>query len=161
MRDNDESNLLQVTKSIFRLSPQAAKRVTPGSGWITFLLLWIFIVPGLIYWIWRHTSTCASCSRCGSKNVIPTGSPVAQDVIATRPLVAASLAQAKQERRDKRVGVYVVGGLVVLLLILAKVSDSIEVNGGQSGLVTFLPLIVVLAVGAYAWRRFKKTRPGA
>jgi len=97
--------------------------VTPGSGWITFVLLWCFVVPALIYWIWRHTSTYLVCAQCGSKSVIPPRTPVAQDMIATRPLVAASLAQEEQRRRDIKVGTAVVVGIVVLVIVLSKITS--------------------------------------
>jgi len=102
---------------------RSPKRVTPGSGWITFVLLLFFIVPGLIYWIWRHTSTYSVCAQCGSKNVIPPRTPLAQDMIATRPLVAGSLAQEEQRRKDIRVGTAAAVGIVVLVIVLSKITS--------------------------------------
>jgi len=103
------------------------KRVTPGSGWITFVLLWFFIVPGLVYWIWRHTSSYEACSQCGSRNVIPPTTPVAQEMIGTRPSVAASLAQSQRQeeqgRDDTRVGAIALLVIVVLVLIVSKLSS--------------------------------------
>ena len=99
------------------------RRVTPGSGWITFVLLVCFIAPGLIYWIWRHTSTYLVCAQCGSKSVIPPSTPVAQDMIATRPLVAASVAQEEQRRKDIRVGTVTAVGIVVLVIVLSKITS--------------------------------------
>ena len=101
----------------------APRRVTPGSGWITLVLLCFFIVPGLIYWIWRHTSTYAACANCGSKNVIPHASPVAREMISTRPAVAASLQQEVPRRKDTRVGTAVAIGIIVLIVLLSKISS--------------------------------------
>ncbi len=43
------------------------------------IILWLcLIVPGLIYSIWRHTSTADVCRACGAEGVIPVDSPVAE-----------------------------------------------------------------------------------
>jgi hypothetical protein len=99
------------------------RRVTPGSVWITFVLCCCIVVPGLIYSIWRHTSTYVVCSQCGSRSVIPPGSPLAQDMIATRPSVAASLAVENQRRRDTGTGAKVVVGIIVLLVLLINIKS--------------------------------------
>jgi hypothetical protein len=101
----------------------ALKRVTPGSAWITFVLLLCLILPGLIYWIWRHTSTYAACPHCGSKNVIPHTSPVAREMISTRPEVAVSLQQEVQRRKDTWVGTAAAVGVIVLIVVLTRISS--------------------------------------
>lgn len=58
---------------------------TSGSMAIEIVLWLCFIVPGLIYSIWRLTSKKATCSACGAGNLIPPGSPVA---IATKARLA-------------------------------------------------------------------------
>lgn len=50
---------------------------TPGSTAIE-LVLWIcFIVPGLIYSLWRLSARKPACSKCGSTDLVPPDSPVA------------------------------------------------------------------------------------
>ena len=50
---------------------------TRGSIW-NEVVLWIcFIVPGLIYSLWRHSSRSQVCRACGSGSVVPTDSPAA------------------------------------------------------------------------------------
>ena len=40
------------------------------------IILWIcFIIPGLIYSIWRLNSKYQACTSCGSQKVIPANSP--------------------------------------------------------------------------------------
>jgi hypothetical protein len=42
------------------------------------IILWIcFIVPGLIYSIWRSTSRFDACSACGSTQIVPLTAPAA------------------------------------------------------------------------------------
>lgn len=52
------------------------KRVTKGSMGIE-LILWIcFIVPGVIYSVWRLTSKFDACPYCGAaQSMIPLNSP--------------------------------------------------------------------------------------
>ena len=56
----------------------APKTLTPGSILIE-LVLWIcFIVPGLIYSLWRITSKKPVCPHCGQNGMIPKDSPIAK-----------------------------------------------------------------------------------
>ena len=51
---------------------------TPGSFWIELLLWAFFIVPGVIYSVWRLASIQKVCPKCGGKNLVPPDSPVGQ-----------------------------------------------------------------------------------
>lgn len=44
------------------------KTKTKGSFFITFILLWFAILPGVLYEIWRRSGV-KVCSACGSSNV--------------------------------------------------------------------------------------------
>lgn len=57
------------------------KTVTKGSFAIELLLWLFFLLPGLIYSVWRLTSRHEACSSCGSTTVIPLNSPLAQKLI--------------------------------------------------------------------------------
>jgi hypothetical protein len=54
------------------------KRVTKGSFFIELILWLAFIVPGIIYSIWRLTSRYDACPKCGGANMIPLNSPIAK-----------------------------------------------------------------------------------
>lgn len=54
-----------------------AKTVTRGSIFIEILLWICFLVPGIIYSIWRLTSKHKACSQCGAQSLIAPESPVA------------------------------------------------------------------------------------
>ena len=46
------------------------------------IILWLcFIIPGLIYSIWRGSTRHLVCSSCGSREVIPENSPMGQKVL--------------------------------------------------------------------------------
>lgn len=51
-----------------------------GSTWITLLLLLFYLVPGLIYMIWRRGGRSHECAKCGSSEVIPVDSPRANQI---------------------------------------------------------------------------------
>lgn len=54
------------------------RRATKGH-FILELVLWLcFIVPGLIYSIWRLTTRHDACASCGATTLIPTDSPMAK-----------------------------------------------------------------------------------
>lgn len=50
---------------------------TPGSILIELVLWCCFIVPGLVYSLWRHNKRHAACPKCGSADLIPADSPLA------------------------------------------------------------------------------------
>lgn len=56
----------------------APKKVTSGSIIIEFILWCCFLVPGLIYSVWRLTTRKKACGVCGSVDIVPDDSPAAQ-----------------------------------------------------------------------------------
>jgi hypothetical protein len=56
----------------------AAKMRTKGSIGIEILLWLCFLVPGLIYSLWRISSRHAVCASCGARTLVPTDSPMAK-----------------------------------------------------------------------------------
>lgn len=57
------------------------KKVTKGSFIIEIILWCLFLVPGLIYTIWRVSSRYKVCPNCKG-TMIPTDSPVGKKLIA-------------------------------------------------------------------------------
>lgn len=53
------------------------KRITKGSFLIELILWLCFLLPGLIYSIWRITTRYGVCPSCGAPNMIPASSPLA------------------------------------------------------------------------------------
>lgn len=54
-----------------------AKTVTKGSMGVELLLWLCFIIPGLIYSVWRVSSRFDACSSCGATSLVPFDSPAA------------------------------------------------------------------------------------
>ncbi len=59
------------------------KTRTKGSILIELVLWLMFIVPGLIYSIWRLSTRAQVCSNCGATGIIPIGSPVVRRSLAS------------------------------------------------------------------------------
>lgn len=58
------------------------KVITKGHILIEIILWCCFLVPGLIYSIWRHASRTKCCPGCGAPNMIPVDSPIAQSILS-------------------------------------------------------------------------------
>ncbi len=66
-------------------SRDSQRTVTNGSFWIELLLLVFFILPGLIYGLWRLTTRHKACAKCGSKRLIPLDTPAGRELAARYP----------------------------------------------------------------------------
>lgn len=57
------------------------QRITKGSFAIELGLWIVFLLPGLIYSIWRLTSRYDGCSKCESKDIVSVYSPIGQKLL--------------------------------------------------------------------------------
>ena len=55
------------------------KGIMKGSFAIELVLWLFFLLPGLVYSIWRLTTKGRGCSVCGSEDVIPANAPLAKN----------------------------------------------------------------------------------
>lgn len=55
---------------------------TKGSIGLELLLWLLFLIPGVFYSVWRHTTRGPACRHCKSRQVIPPNSPIAQRELA-------------------------------------------------------------------------------
>lgn len=97
--------------------------MTRGSLLIEIILWLAFIVPGLIYTVWRHTSRYAACSACGANELVPVTTPGGRELLAKyHPGVAAPAAPAPDDDlprgNAKRGYVYLVILAVIVLAII-------------------------------------------
>jgi len=56
----------------------APKSKTRGSFLVEVFLWLLFIVPGVIYSLWRLTTRAKVCPKCGAPNMLPMDSPRAK-----------------------------------------------------------------------------------
>jgi len=52
------------------------KTITKGNIFIEIILWLCFLVPGIIYSIWRLTTRIEACASCGAENMVPLNSPM-------------------------------------------------------------------------------------
>lgn len=60
------------------LTVGSPKTVARGSFWIEVVLWLCFLVPGLLYSIWRLTTKHKACAACGCTQLVPLDSPMAK-----------------------------------------------------------------------------------
>lgn len=56
-------------------------RKVKGSIVIEVLLWLCFLIPGLLYSLWRHASAYKVCKACGSEELVPVDSPKGRKLI--------------------------------------------------------------------------------
>lgn len=57
------------------------KKYIKGSIWIEIILWICYIIPGVIYSLWRLSTKTSGCELCGSSNIIPSESLMAKKII--------------------------------------------------------------------------------
>lgn len=62
-------------------STDAPKTHTKGSFLIELFLWLLFIVPGLLYSLWRLSTRSKVCAHCGSSELVAMDSPRAQQIL--------------------------------------------------------------------------------
>lgn len=61
------------------------KKVVKGSLFFEILLWLLFIIPGLIYSIYRLSSKQIVCEKCLNPSIIPIDSPKGQELLKNHP----------------------------------------------------------------------------
>jgi len=61
------------------------KTATKGSIFIEIILWCCFLVPGVIYSIWRLTTRHRACRACGANTLVPVDSPVGKKMLVNMP----------------------------------------------------------------------------
>lgn len=80
------------------------KRVTRGSILIEIILWLCFLIPGLIYSVWRLTTRHDACGACGSRNMVPLSSPRGKKLAADFGLEVGDAERSGAEAFGRRVG---------------------------------------------------------
>ena len=52
-----------------------------GSIWIEIILWLFFLIPGIIYSIWRAGSKFLRCPKCNGTTIIPANTPIGQKLL--------------------------------------------------------------------------------
>jgi len=97
------------------------------------LVLWLlFIIPGLIYSVWRSSSRYQVCPKCKNPNMIPLDSPKAQKMVKEElsqeevdKMTKKQEDEKKEENKNrKRMMIFlgIVVGFVLLIVILCELA---------------------------------------
>lgn len=70
---------------------------TRGSFWIEVVLWLCFIIPGLVYSLWRLTTRGTICPKCGSEDLLPIDSPLGKKLM--QEVAPAALANVEAPYR--------------------------------------------------------------
>jgi len=76
---------------------------TPGSMAIEVVLWLCFLVPGLIYSLWRLSRRHPVCTACGSREIVPVDTPVGRALAGDRA-PAAYRGSAGAEQFGRKLG---------------------------------------------------------
>lgn len=75
-----------------------------GSGFLEIVLWFCFLIPGLIYSLWRGSSRKYVCPSCSSAGLIPSDSPVARAMTTesstTEPIHRVTKFSDEEEKED-------------------------------------------------------------
>lgn len=74
------------------------KKVTKGSIFIELVLWLAFIVPGIIYSLWRLTSRHEACPQCGASNMVPLSSPRGKKLVEMESSQGGTPAKGEQKK---------------------------------------------------------------
>jgi len=78
---------------------------TSGSFGVEVVLWLCFLIPGLIYSIWRLSTRKDICAKCGSPDLIPVDSPIGKKLFKeVAPEAAAVMAAPYRPKTGKRGG---------------------------------------------------------
>jgi hypothetical protein len=117
------SEILVCTQCGYVGSPN---RGIKGNGVIEIVLWLFFLIPGLIYSVWRSSSRYSMCPKCKSVNLIPIDSPRAQKIleesmskeeIAKTIEIETKKAFKERKRKDILIGIIVIVSLLVYIFL--------------------------------------------
>jgi hypothetical protein len=94
----------------------AGRMVTKGSILIELILWCCFIIPGLIYSIWRLTTKARVCHQCGTAALVPLNTPVGQK-LASEHLVYSQAADMRQNGGKTTNGNRTVATLILIAFV--------------------------------------------
>ena len=87
-----------------------AKSDTPGNIAIELVLWLCFLVPGLIYSIWRLSARREVCGACGAATLVPVATPVGRSIVKQHHSEQLAHLNAQPQRRPPSADAYDLGG---------------------------------------------------
>ncbi len=97
-----------------------SKIAIKGNGAIEIVLWLCFIIPGIIYSIWRSSSRHKVCQSCGSNILIPLDSPVGRKLLTDQGKTPEEIERysiAPKMSLEKKIIIGIVGFVVLVFII--------------------------------------------
>lgn len=104
-----------------------AKTAAKGSGCLELLLWCLFIVPGLIYSVWRITNKPKICPKCQSTTLIPEDSPKGKEILAkaeNQRLLEKAVQDKKSETKRASILIAIIVGFFLIMILSVAFSDT-------------------------------------
>jgi len=92
------------------------KTITKGSIWIEIALWLFFLLPGIIYSVWRLATRTKACPSCGQETLIPEESVRGQELVKKRKLGGYDTGVNKTVAKKNNVGCL---GVIIAVFIIA------------------------------------------
>jgi hypothetical protein len=73
----------------------------PGTAWVSLVLLVPFVLPGVVYQVWRMGMRREVCPRCGSAALIPGDAPLARTWRAAGWIAGSPAALPSEDRFER------------------------------------------------------------
>lgn len=100
----------------------SSKTAVKGSILIEVVLWLCFIIPGIIYSLWRSSSRHKTCPTCGATTLIPLDSPIGLKLLAEQGKTIETIQGEKKPARVyskwEQIAIFVV--IVIVITILAS-----------------------------------------
>jgi uncharacterized protein len=128
----------------------AGRKATKGSTLIELILWCCFIIPGLIYSVWRLTTRARACHACGATALVPLNTPVGQKLASAHlvPLQSADVRQNGDGTANGNQDAWVSRGE-----LLGRLFHRLEMRGTIATL--FLIASVIFGVYSISGRSFQ------
>lgn len=105
-------------------SIEKTKREVKGNLAVEIVLWLCFIIPGLIYSLWRQGTYHNACAVCGGTNLIPLNSPVGQKLLKENGMQIENKNEV-ETIKSKRFNRYTIMGFIIFFMILNLIIQTI------------------------------------
>lgn len=109
------------------------QRITKGSTLIELILWLCFLIPGLIYSLWRLSSKYDACPKCKGVSMIPVDSPIGQKTIndhknalGTDLVETYKIESQKENSINIKLSAIVIGFIIIMVSISAYIGKENE-----------------------------------
>lgn len=108
---------MPIACTVCKTISERSRTTMPGSDSAEIALWIVFLLPGIVYSIWRNNAKAEVCPSCNSKAIVPLSSPTGQSIQREhpdQPIVPAHVIEQSSGRDWVRILVW--GALAFVIL---------------------------------------------